>query len=402
MDQMVKLRAPGRQLSAGRGGRRPVPDQLLRAGKVGPALEPVPAVGRRFAVRPAHLHASAPSCRPATASSWSASTRTRPGGRSARTARRIRRWGCAARTIRSASRRPVSRATSARSCAGTTPIARTTARCLEYQTPALTDGRHALIGMCTPASKIAGTVCVREAQLPGRRGLRPLRRAHEPSHLPGGRGEVARHRVRGGRGMPQRRVLRPRLPRQRRPEPRVLLGRVQREQRLRSDQTCARLVVGNNGTAERSAGRSGRRVLPDAVRRRRRRPACHERRRAASRSRMARMPATSRMASAIARARSPAPPARRETDCPMGGECSIGPRFPGGYCQTFGCDPAATTGVDACPGQQHLRAARRARRADLGVATRSARPGGTACSRASAGYACESVTPAGHRPASAW
>ena len=56
-----------------------------------------------------------------------------------------------------------------------------------------------------------------------------------------------------------------------------------------------------------------------------------------------------------------------ETDCPIGGECSIGPRFPGGYCQTFGCSPMATSGVDLCPRQQHLRAARRPRRADLGV-----------------------------------
>jgi len=38
------------------------------------------------------------------------------------------------------------------------------ARCLEVPTPvALSDGRRPVIGMCTPASKITGKVCVREA-----------------------------------------------------------------------------------------------------------------------------------------------------------------------------------------------------------------------------------------------
>ena len=65
----------------------------------------------------------------------------------------------------------------------------------------------------------------------------------------------------------------------------------------------------------------------------------------------------------------------RDTDSPLDGTCSMGPRFEGGYCQTFGCDPIATSGVDACPrNEQHLRPAGRPRRADL-VLLREVRAG---------------------------
>jgi hypothetical protein len=40
-----------------------------------------------------------------------------------------------------------------------------------------------------------------------------------------------------------------------------------------------------------------------------------------------------------------------DVGCELGGVCTIGPRFPGGYCQTFGCAPGAGAGsVDSCPG----------------------------------------------------
>src|SRR5262249_10823721 len=46
----------------------------------------------------------------------------------------------------------------------------TKARCLEYPTPALVDGRTAMVGMCTPESKIAGTICARESACPAGQG----------------------------------------------------------------------------------------------------------------------------------------------------------------------------------------------------------------------------------------
>ena len=70
----------------------------------------------------------------------------------------------------------------------------------------------------------------------------------------------------------------------------------------------------------------------------------------------------------------------------------MGPRFPGGYCQTFGCDSAATSGVNACPGNSTC-AQRGGPDEPISACYEKCVPGGTACSRASGGYVCESVTP---------
>jgi len=71
----------------------------------------------------------------------------------------------------------------------------------------------------------------------------------------------------------------------------------------------------------------------------------------------------------------------------------MGVRFAGGYCQTFGCDQAATSGVDACPGSNSVCAQRGGPDEPISACYEKCAPGGTACSRASAGYACESATP---------
>jgi hypothetical protein len=43
-------------------------------------------------------------------------------------------------------------------------------------------------------------------------------------------------------------------------------------------------------------------------------------------------------------------PCTGDPGCDLGAVCAMGTRFPNGYCQTVGCTPGATTGVDACPG----------------------------------------------------
>ena len=95
-----------------------------------------------------------------------------------------------------------------------------------------------------------------------------------------------------------------------------------------ADQRCARLVVGNNGTGERSARRPGVGLLPDAVRRRSPAPAC------ASDADCVALQNGSDGCDVDARPllsrRRPRPASActTETDCPLGGECSIGPALP--------------------------------------------------------------------------
>lgn len=74
-------------------------------------------------------------------------------------------------------------------------------------------------------------------------------------------------------------------------------------------------------------------------------------------------------------------------DCPLGAYCrAIDPRFPGGVCLSQGCDPAAASGVDACPtGAVCLQ-----RSTDSPVgACYEACGAGMLCRRASEGYVCE-------------
>ena len=81
----------------------------------------------------------------------------------------------------------------------------------------------------------------------------------------------------------------------------------------------------------------------------------------------------------------------RDTECMLGGVCSMGPRFAGGYCQTFGCDPNATTGVDACGGTHSTCATRGGPDEPIGACYESCTTA-TPCSRAAAQYRCEPAT----------
>ncbi len=81
----------------------------------------------------------------------------------------------------------------------------------------------------------------------------------------------------------------------------------------------------------------------------------------------------------------------------LGGVCSTGARFPGGYCQTYGCAPspnASTAAVDLCPGAGSVCVQRGAPDAPLHACYDGCAVGSDAsaemCLRASTGYSCAS------------
>lgn len=55
----------------------------------------------------------------------------------------------------------------------------------------------------------------------------------------------------------------------------------------------------------------------------------------------------------------PGAPCTADTGCGLGAVCLKGVSFPNGYCQSLGCAPGQTTGVDACPGGAEVTCARR-------------------------------------------
>jgi len=80
-------------------------------------------------------------------------------------------------------------------------------------------------------------------------------------------------------------------------------------------------------------------------------------------------------------------PCAHRADCPLGAYCHLGdPNFEGGVCLSLGCDPAATSGVDACPtGAVCLE---RSIDAPLFGCYQACQPG-TACARLAEGYSCQ-------------
>ena len=87
-----------------------------------------------------------------------------------------------------------------------------------------------------------------------------------------------------------------------------------------------------------------------------------------------------------------------DTGCMLGGVCSTGTRFPGGYCQTFGCAPnptGSTPAVDLCPGVGSACVQRGAPDAPLHACYAGCQLGSDAgalmCPRS--GYACSSPLP---------
>jgi hypothetical protein len=87
----------------------------------------------------------------------------------------------------------------------------------------------------------------------------------------------------------------------------------------------------------------------------------------------------------------------RRAECPLGAYCRIGdPRFEGGACLLSGCDPAATSGADACPAGSICE--QRDPDVPLWACYEACPAAGGACARAAEGYICLAARP-GEPPA---
>jgi hypothetical protein len=270
------------------------------------------------------------------------------------------------------------------------------ARCIEHQTAMLPNGSFARVGMCTPPSKIAATACVRESGCPANQGcvlLGPrtsLRvcRAGGPKAL--GTACAAASECRSGECF-DRDFNVPSVAAGNRAQ---CSGTCAVSSDCGADQRCVRLVVGNNGTLDDPlddlvSGYCQTLFPPFAS------SDC-----ATDANCIARQDGSDTCDTAhgvcYKRAAVAGSPCTRNTDCMVGGVCSTGPRFTGGYCQIFGCSPTATSGVDACPGTAGACAQRGG--PDEPIAGCYEGCTTSACSRASEGYSCE--PPTAGKPAS--
>jgi hypothetical protein len=79
-----------------------------------------------------------------------------------------------------------------------------------------------------------------------------------------------------------------------------------------------------------------------------------------------------------------------DTECPLGGSCSIGPRFVGGYCQTFGCSPTPASDADECPGAKSTCVQRGGPDEPIAACYEGCGTPPQTCERAGEGYTCAS------------
>jgi hypothetical protein len=263
------------------------------------------------------------------------------------------------------------------------------ARCIEHEGPPLTDGRKPILGMCVPESKIAGTACLRESACPDGQGCvvygarTALRICRAGGTKSVGTACTAAAECRSGECYDrdfhvsggQNRAF--------------CSAACQVNSDCGPDQGCVRLVFGNNGTIDDPiddlvVGYCQTLFVPLAT------TAC------ATDANCAALQNGSDTCDVThglcyKKAALPGSACTRDTECMVNGTCSMGPRFEGGYCQTFGCDKAATSGVDACPGTNSICGQRGGPDEPISSCYEKCSPAGTACSRASVGYHCESI-----------
>jgi hypothetical protein len=224
--------------------------------------------------------------------------------------------------------------------------------CLEYPTANAPDGSPAHVGLCTPSSKIAATPCARESACPAGQGCVSYgaRTSLTVCEATGGTKTVGQactgnadclsgacfdreFRVNGGTN-------------------RTYCSSVCAvNSDCGPDQTCTRLVQNDNGTPSdptddvvtgecqtlfTPAGASGCALDSDCVA-------------------MANGSDSCDVTHGLCydKAAVPGSACTLDAGCMLGGVCSSGARFPGGYCQTYGCAPnptGSTPAVDLCPG----------------------------------------------------
>jgi hypothetical protein len=268
-------------------------------------------------------------------------------------------------------------------------------RCLEYPTPPLTNGSAANVGMCTSMAVIRGTPCLRERDCDANGGSRPT---GEGCMLFGQRTELRTCKAGGAKSLGT-----------------ACGGHAEcrsgecydRDFHVNGggnrtycssaclvnsdcgpDQTCSRLVVSNNGTLDNPLDDvvSGycRSMFPPLAT-----GACQTDANCVARQNGSDTCDTAHglcyRAAAV-----PGTACTADTGCPLDGVCSMGPRFPNGYCQTFGCGLTATTGRDSCPGTNSVCAQRGGPDEPIASCYEACQSGGNTCSRAAAdNYTCQ-------------
>ncbi len=269
--------------------------------------------------------------------------------------------------------------------------------CLEYTTAAAPNGSPARVGMCTPAAKIAATTCRRESDCPagegcmptgGRTGLYTCQTA--PGAKTVGQACGAAAECRSGACFDRQFGLPGGGNRT------YCTSTCTVNSDCGPDQTCARLVQNNNGTASDPTddvvvGICQTLFIPRAA------AGCDP------------SSCTVTVAGGVAAcdvthglcynsAALPGSGCSADTDCALGGVCALGSRFPHGYCQTFGCSPTAAPGsADRCAGTDSICTQRGGPDAPLNACYEGCAfgsdAGNASCTRSDEGYFCDSPVP---------
>jgi hypothetical protein len=267
--------------------------------------------------------------------------------------------------------------------------------CVEYATAAAPNGSPAQVGMCTPVAKLAATPCVRESDCPAGQGCMPsgARTAlYTCQTAPGsktvGQACGATTECRSGACYDRQFSLPGASNRA------FCSSTCAANSDCGPDQMCVRLVHNNNGTPADPSddvviGICQTLFIPNGA------AGCDP------------TSCTVSVAGGTAAcdtthglcynsAAFPGSACNGDVDCPLGGICSTGSRFPHGYCQIFGCAPGAAVGsVDSCPGTGSVCSQRGGPDAPLRACYDgcSLGDGGDGCLRASDGYFCDSPLP---------
>jgi hypothetical protein len=267
------------------------------------------------------------------------------------------------------------------------------ARCIEHETDdKLPNGSTARVGMCTPKGKIKPAACARESACGANEGCvlygpRTSLRTCKPGG-PKSLGTACgnKNECRSGECF-DREWLMPNGSNRA-----YCSGPCAVNSDCGADQRCVRLVVGNNGTPDNPlddlvAGYC-QTLFPRVMAECGANADCVVRQNGSDTCDMAH--GLCFKAGAL-----PGDACSNDAQCPVGGACSKGPRFPNGYCQTFGCSATATTGIDVCPGAQSTCAQRGGPDEPIAACYQGCSivfDASVSCTRVSEGYGCEPRT----------
>jgi hypothetical protein len=222
----------------------------------------------------------------------------------------------------------------------------TDAYCLEYKSAPLPNGSYVNLGYCTPKAKIPGTACVNETDCPADQGCIGVgARTHLMTcQSTGGRkstGDMCMTGAECRSGQCYDRDFHANANRS------FCSAVCSKSSDCGPDQRCARVVLNNNGTPADprddivvglcqslyvSVASAGCKADTDCT--------------ANGADTCSKKYGLCYKAGAAAGAA-----CTDDVGCDLGAVCTQGARFPGGYCQTFGCAPNAAAGsVDSCPG----------------------------------------------------